>query len=270
MELCVDGRTVHAYSGARPFDAAQPSIVFVHGAAHDHSVWALQSRYFAWHGCNVLAVDLPGHGRSAGEPLPTIEALADWLVSLLDAAALPAATLVGHSMGALAVLDCAARHPSRATRIALLGPAVPMVVSDALRDAAQEDTQLAYEMINAWSFSARGSLGANPSPGMSMTGNAMRLMQRARPGALRIDLGACHVYAGGLAAAARCRAPALLLLGGRDLMAPIKATPPLVDALRERRVVTLPDAGHALMAEAPGAVLDALVSFVVQGQPHER
>ena len=43
-----------------------PTLMFVHGAANDHSVWALQSRYFAHHGFNVLAVDLPAHGRSAG------------------------------------------------------------------------------------------------------------------------------------------------------------------------------------------------------------
>ena len=70
----------YAYTGARRLDAGQARrSVFVHGAAHDHSVWALQSRYFAHHGCNVLAVDLPGHGRSGGAALATIEAIADWI-----------------------------------------------------------------------------------------------------------------------------------------------------------------------------------------------
>src|ERR1700690_417265 len=85
MHLSVMGRDVYAYTGARPLAAARPTIVFVHGAANDHSVWALQSRYFAHHGFNVLAVDLPRHGRSGGEPLRSIEAIADWLAALLDA-----------------------------------------------------------------------------------------------------------------------------------------------------------------------------------------
>jgi len=265
MEITVDGRAVHAYTGSRALDAALRSVVFVHGAANDHSVWALQSRYFAWHGYNVLAVDLPGHGRSAGAPLATIDALADWIAALVAAAARGRATLVGHSMGSLAVLECAARHPACVERIALLGPAAPMIVSEALLDAARDDTQLAYEMINAWSFSAHGTLGANPSPGMSMTGGAMRLMQRARPMALHNDLRACHAYAGGLAAAAACSVPALVIRGARDLMAPVKATLPLIEALRDPQVVTLPDAGHALMAEAPDAVLDALAAFLAPG-----
>jgi pimeloyl-ACP methyl ester carboxylesterase len=46
--------------------------VFIHGAQHDHSVWTLQSRWFAHHGFGVLAVDLPGHGRSEGPALPDV------------------------------------------------------------------------------------------------------------------------------------------------------------------------------------------------------
>jgi pimeloyl-ACP methyl ester carboxylesterase len=101
VQLKVADRGVYAYTGARAFDRALPAIMFVHGAANDHSVWALQSRYFAHHGNNVLAVDLPGHGRSDGAPLPSVEAIADWIVSLLDALAVDKAALVGHSLGSL-------------------------------------------------------------------------------------------------------------------------------------------------------------------------
>ena len=262
MDIQVQDSSVHVYTGSRALDAALPSVVFVHGAAHDHSVWALQSRYFAWHGFNALAVDLPGHGRSAGAPLASIEAIADWIDALLDAAAIERASLVGHSMGSLAVLECAARHAARVERVALLGPAVPMAVSDALLDAARDDEQLAYDMINAWSFSAGKALGANPSPGMSMTGNAMRLMQRSKRGTLHNDLSACRAYARGLDAAAAVVCPALVILGARDLMAPAKGVPPLLAALRDHRVVTYADTGHALMAEQPDAVLDALQVFL--------
>lgn len=262
MDITVGNSKVHVYTGSRALDASLPSLMFVHGAAHDHSVWALQSRYFAWHGFNALAVDLPGHGRSAGAPLASIEAIADWIAATLEAASIGKASLVGHSMGSLAVLECAARHPRKVERMALLGPAVPMAVSDALLNAARDDEQLAYDMINAWSFSAGKALGANPSPGMSMTGNAMRLMQRSKPGTLHNDLRACQAYANGLDAAALCGCPALVILGARDQMAPLKGTPPLLAALRDQRVVTLADTGHALMAEEPDAVLDSLKVFL--------
>jgi pimeloyl-ACP methyl ester carboxylesterase len=240
-----------------------PTIVFVHGAAHDHGVWALQSRYFAHHGRNVLAVDLPGHGRSEGEPLASVAAIADWLVALLDALAIERASLVGHSLGALAVLDAAGRHPRRAERIALLGPSAPMPVSEDLLDAARRDDHLALELINGWSFSAADQLGGNRLPGVWMTGNAMRLMERLRPGVLYVDLRACHEYTEGLTAAAGVRCPALLILGQRDLMAPAKNAAGLIAALQEKRVVTIPDCGHSLMAEAPDTVLDALREFLL-------
>ena len=86
MRLPVAGREAYAYTGTRPVDPRRPAVVFVHGAANDHSVWALQSRYFAHHRRNVLAVDLPGHGRSGGEPLQSVEAIADWIADLVVAA----------------------------------------------------------------------------------------------------------------------------------------------------------------------------------------
>ncbi len=262
MLLRVAGNEVYAYTGSQRFDAALPTVVFVHGAANDHSVWALQSRYFAHHGRNVFAVDLPGHGRSGGEALASVEAIADWLPALLDAAGASGAVLVGHSLGSLAVLAAAARGPDRVTKIALVGPAVPMPVSDVLLDASRANDHVAYELINGWSYSAGKQLGGNQVPGLWLTGSGMRLLERNRPGVLYTDLAACHAYADGLDAAAAVRCPALLILGARDLMAPPKSAQALAAALPDKRVVTLPDCGHALMAEQPDAVLEALAAFL--------
>ena len=262
MRIQVNGNECYAYTGTRPLEVGKPAIVFVHGAAHDHSVWALQSRYFAHHGWNVLAVDLPGHGRSGGTALATVEAIADWIPNVLDAAGVTQAALVGHSFGSLATLECAARHPARVTKAALLGPAAPMLVSDELLAAAHADVHLAYELINGWSYSAGKQLGGNAIPGMWMTGNAMRLMERTRPGVLHVDLVACQSYAGGLGAAASVRCPVLAILGARDLMTPVKGAQAMLAALADPRTVTLPGTGHAMMAEQPDAVLDALRAFL--------
>jgi pimeloyl-ACP methyl ester carboxylesterase len=262
MRLDVGGSEVYAYTGTRPVDPAKPAVVFVHGAASDHSVWLLQSRYFAHHGKGVLAVDLPGHGRSAGPALGSVDAIADWLPRVLDAAGLAQAALVGHSLGALAVLACAARHPARVAKVALLGPAVPMEVSEALLDAAKANDHVAYELINGWSTSAGKQLGGNTVPGMWLLGSAIRLMERTAPGVLYADLVACNAWTGGLEAAAAVRCPSLVVIGARDLMAPPRAAKGLVEALAGVRVVTLPDTGHAMMAEQPDAVLDALRRFL--------
>ncbi len=262
MRVTVDGQDVYAYTGSRPLDPAQPTVVFIHGAANDHGVWGLQSRYFAYHGWNVLAVDLPGHGRSSGGALPSVAAIGDWIPAVLDALGIGKAALVGHSLGALVVLECAARHPERVTKIVLSGPAAPMTVSDDLLAAAKANDHVAYELINGWSYSAGKQLGGNTMPGVWLTGNAMRLMERTPSDVLYVDLSACQAYAAGLDAAAKVRCPALLILGARDIMAPPKNAQALIAALGDKRVVTLPDCGHALMAEQPDAVLDAIRAFL--------
>ncbi|HYK64163.1 MAG TPA: alpha/beta hydrolase [Patescibacteria group bacterium] len=262
MRIAVAGHEAYAYTGSRAFDSKLATIVFVHGAANDHGVWALQSRYFAHHGRNALAIDLPGHGRSAGAPLRSVPEIADWLIALLDALRVSAATVAGHSMGSLAALDAAGRHPDRIEKIALLAPAVPMRVAEPLLEAARRDDHVAFEMINGWSFSPTDQLGGNRFPGVWMTGNGLRLMERSRPGALYADLRACHQYADGLTAARNVRCPSLVLLGERDQMAPPKNAAALIAVLVEERAIAIPDCGHSLMVEAPDAVLDALREFL--------
>jgi pimeloyl-ACP methyl ester carboxylesterase len=264
MHFDVGGREVYAYTGSRPFVPSQPTVLFVHGAANDHGVFALQSRYFAWHGKNAVAVDLPGHGRSAGDALASVEAIADWLLGVLDALHVERAHLVGHSMGSLAVLECAARQPRRIARLALLGASAPMPVSDDLLAAARRNDHVAYELINGWSFAPASQLASNPWPGTWMLGNAMRLMERTRDGVLATDLEACNRYANGVEAAAAVACPTLVVVGARDVMAPPRNAKALIAALRDARVVTLPGTGHALMAERPGEVLDALRDFLRQ------
>src|SRR4051812_17647935 len=157
MKLLVDGRDVHAYTGGKAFDAALPCVVFVHGALNDHSVWTLLARWFAHHGHGVLALDLPGHGASAGPPLASVEGIADWLLKVLDAAGVQQAALAGHSMGSLIALEAAARAPARATRLVMVATAYPMKVSDALMATARETPLLAIDRVNAYSLSSPAS-----------------------------------------------------------------------------------------------------------------
>jgi len=268
MNVDVDGQSVYAYTGGRAFDPARPVALFVHGAQHDHSVWGLQSRYFANHGFSVLAVDLPGHVRSAGPALASIGALADWLAALLDAVGAPRAFVAGHSMGSLVALEFAARHPPRAARVALVATALPMTVSPALLDAAREREAEAIALVNQWSHSTLAAKPSSPGPGFWLRGVNQRLMERvAARGEAQLfhtDFAACNDYADGLASAAKLACPVRLIVGRRDAMTPPRATRALVDALTAAGVpvdtVAL-DAGHALMTEQPDATLDALYTF---------
>ena len=252
---------VYAYTGGKPFDPALPCIVFIHGALNDHSVWTLLARWFAHHGHGVLAVDLPGHGRSSGPPQASVEAAADWLLALLDAAGVAKAALVGHSMGSLIALEAAARAPERATRLVMVATAYPMKVSDSLLDTSRDDPLRAIDMVNAFSHSGFAAKPSYPGPGAWLHGADRALMRRVQASQKGVnlfhhDFGVCNAYAGGLQAAAQVRCASHLVLGERDQMTAPKQAREIGQALRAT-VHTVP-AGHALMAEAPDAVLAAL------------
>lgn len=262
MNFEVDGRSVFAYTATHALNPAMPTVVFVHGAGLDHSWFALQSRYFGYHGRNVLALDLPGHGRSAGPALASVEELADWVVRVLDAAAVGRASLVGHSLGSLTALECAARHAQRVERIALIGTAFPMKVSDGFLEAARRNEYAAFDMETIWGHAPQVPLGSNPYPGMWMYGDTLARLERLAPGVLHAGLKACNDYAAGLASAAKLKCPALFILGQRDLMTPPRAAAALVQAIPGARTLSIASSGHSLMAEAPDAVLDALIGFL--------
>ncbi len=262
MELTVNNAKAYAYTGGKPFNPELPAVAFIHGAENDHSVWTLQSRWFAHHGFSVLAVDLPGHGRSAGPLLPSVEAQADWIAALLDAAGVQEAALVGHSMGSLIALETAARYPERANRIALVGTAVPMPVSAALLTAAREARPQAEGMVNLWSHGPRGAIGGSSVPGLWLMGAGIRLAERADDGVLYNDLNACNEYKCGMEAAAAVACPVLLVVGSRDLMTSPRGAPKLAAAMKDARIASIEGSGHALMAEYPDAVLDALRGFI--------
>ncbi len=268
MKLIVDGRAAFAYTGGKPFDASLPALVFIHGAMHDHSVWGLQSRSLAHHDHAVLAVDLPGHGRSEGPAPASVEAAAKWIVALMQAAGVERAALVGHSMGSLIALEAAAQLGARATHLVLVGSAFPMKVSPALLSAAEEAPLKAIDMVNAFSHSTLAAKPSAPAPGFWLHGGNRALMRRLQAAykaqghgnLFHQDFLACDRYARGLEAAAQVRCPTRFILGAADQMTPPKAAESLVAALQADKVL-LP-AGHSLMGEAPDGVLNGISSFL--------
>jgi pimeloyl-ACP methyl ester carboxylesterase len=254
MLLDVHGRQAYCYTGGKPFDPGLPTIVFIHGAQNDHSVWGGLSRHFAHHGHNVLALDLPGHGRSAGPALATVEAMAAWLLALLDTAGVPRAILAGHSMGSLIALEAAYQAPQQVAGLALLGTSYPMRVSDTLLASARDDEAAAIDMVALWSHAA-------PSPLVNLSRRLMQRLSSRNPAQLfHTDFCACNAYANGDRAAAAVSCPALFILGTRDVMTPARSASNLTAAIKHGKIINV-DAGHAMMAEQPDAVRDALAAF---------
>ena len=258
MKLTVKGESVYCYTNSRDIAPERPTVVFIHGSGMDHTVWTLASRHFARHGNNVVNVDLPGHGRSTGPALTSVDGMADWLVDVMDSLDVKEAALVGHSLGSLVALDCASRFQNRVRALGMVGTTAPMPVSDAILDASKANEHGAFDMLTQWGFSKRHQFGGNRNSGIWMIGNTLRLYERSGPGVLFHDMRACNEYASGTDQASKVTCPALLILGAEDRLTPVRSTLALQEAIPSPVVEVLPGAGHTIMVEAPNAMLDAL------------
>ncbi len=266
MLIQVHGAPIYAYTGGKPFDAAKPTVVFIHGVLNDHSVWILQTRYLAHHGWNVLAIDLPGHGKSGGKPPETVEEAADFVIALLSAAGVGQAALVGHSFGSLIALEAAARAPALVSHLALVGTAFPMKVSPALLENALRAPEKAIAMVNTFSHSTLCPPPSALGPGTWLYGSSRALMRRvlasnAETNVFHTGFKACDSYANGTQAMAAVHCPTLFLIGRHDQMTPPKSAKALAGQARLAKLVEV-NAGHALMTEAPDEVLFALRDFL--------
>lgn len=271
VELIIDGYRVRSATGGRSHAAGAPLALLLHGAGLDHTVWAAQSRWLAFHGWNVLAVDLPGHGGSAGPALASIEALARWVDAVIGALNAQTAVLIGHSMGSLIALESAAMHPERVRSLVLIGTAAAMPVHPDLLAAAARDDHAAIDMVNLWGHGYAAGLGGSPVPGVWMTGAGERILEAARPGVLHTDLAACAAYDRGIAAAGRVAAPTLLICGEKDQMTPLKSARVLAASIPGATLVTVRGAGHMLMAERPYEVQAAIARHLdIDRSPHAR
>jgi len=266
MELSVLGHKTFCYTGGKPFDIEKPTVVFIHGVLNDHSVWILQTRYFAHHGWNVLAPDLPGHCRSEGDAPSSVEEGSQFILDLLDAAGVRKASLVGHSWGSLIALEAAARSPERVSQLALCGTASPMKVSAALLENSVSAPMKAIDMVNVFSHSMLAPPPSALGPGTWLYGGSRALMKRVLASNPRVNVFhrgfvACDSYQGGEVAMEKVRCPVLFVLGRNDSMAPPRAAQPLQAKAKDARTVTV-EAGHQMMTEAPDAVLAALKDFL--------
>jgi len=259
MELQLDGQPVFVATGHQEPDPGKPTIVFIHGAGMDHTVWTLFSRYFARRGYNVLAPDLPAHGRSGGAPLPSVPAMAEWIVTLLDTLGIERAAVVGHSMGSLVAFEFAASFPARAARAVLLGFALPMAVGPPLLEAARNNDPAAIDMMVIFGHDFRSQLGGNRVSGVHVVNSAKRLLERNRPGVLFNDLNACNDYAND-SAAQTIQCPVVFGSGARDKMTSPRVAAAMAQGLAHGRFEAIENSGHGVMAEQPESTHRLLVA----------
>ena len=259
MEFDYRGAKVFAGTGHQTNASNKPYALFIHGAGMDHTVWLAYERYFAQHGFNVLSIDLPGHGRSSGALLTSVEAMADWVSGVLDQLNVLQVVLIGHSMGSLVAFECAARNPQRVVKAVLLGFSYPMRVGPALLEAARNNDSAAIDMMVLFGHDFRAQLGGNRTAGVSVVNSAKRLLEKNVAGLLFADLNACNVYENGDTAVEKLTCPVVFISGDRDKMTPPRAAENMAKRVLNGTMAKVKRSGHSVMAEQPELTHELLV-----------
>lgn len=246
-------------------------LVLVHGLMAYSFSWrknipALQKHF------RVLALDLAGCGHSGPlkEGKHSVETWSRQLEEFLDSLSIDKAHLVAASAGGAVALDFASRCPQRVERMALVAPLTPFcrraVFIAGMFAATGMPAPLVKRLIEMapmlapWLF--RHRYYCNPAritpetiPGYleGLWGEATVPMLREaicewNPSRCRSQLSRIH-------------SPVLLLWGERDKIVPPSCIPSVLEALPNAAVVTIPQAGHLVYEEFPGAFNDAILRF---------
>jgi len=261
MYIQVDHANTFVATGGKPFDPSLPTVVLLHGSGTDHRCWALQARWFAFHGYSVFAPDMPAHSLSAGEALTSIEDMGAWLVRALDAAKVGKVHLMGHSQGFLVALEAAAILGDRLQSMTAIATASAIPVNPALIETAQSNPAQAAHMMLQWGFGKPTQHGASAVPGMQPIGIGARIMAN---NPLAIDLTACSVYTAGVLrveqlAASNC--PSCVILAEQDRMTPKSEGLKLAQTLGTQAHIVA-NMGHMLPMEAPKESLSYMKKFI--------
>lgn len=251
MHVTLNDEQIFVATGHKDFDATQPTVVFIHGAGMSHLCWALFTRYYAHNGFNALTIDLPGHGYSRGPLRNSIETMADFVNDVLDHFCVEDVRLVGHSMGSLVAIETAYRQPQRVKQLALIGCAYPMVVGEALLNAAQNNDPAAIDMMVIWGHDYAEQIGGNRVSGVRAINLAKRWLEDVAPGVLFNDLNACNEYLNAEKAISELTIPVTMIVGEKDKMTPPKIAASIAKSDAKVRFQSIPNCGHGCMLEQP-------------------
>ncbi len=218
----------------------QKPVILIHGAGSDHLCWPAELRRLT--GYTVLAVDLPGHGRSEGVGAQSIEAYTAALVDLLATLKLYQAVFIGHSMGGAIALNMALDYPQHTAAIGLISSGaylgVPQGMVQALSSplTAPAGLQTLQELLSSTSLPA------------ALSSKVMEGFKKTRPSVLYGDWLACSRF-DLRRHAAEIGIPAYVACGTEDRLTPPQFSNFLANTLPNATLQTFTGAGHMLVLE---------------------
>jgi pimeloyl-ACP methyl ester carboxylesterase len=228
-------------------------VVFIHGAGGTHLYWPSEVRRLP--DMRIYSIDLPGHGKSGGRGLQTIEAYAEHILTWMETIGLHRAVFVGHSMGGAIALTLAIKHAEHVLGLGLLSTGARLRVNPMILENTTNSQTFptAVTAIISKSFSSNADA--------RLVELAQRRMIEIRPSVLHGDFIACNNF-DLMDALAAIRVPTLVMCGQDDELTPLRYSQYLSDHIPGAVLQVIPNAGHMVMLEQPQKVAQIFLDFL--------
>lgn len=237
-----------------------PAVVFVHGLGGTTNFYEPQVAALA-ENHKVVRFDLPGAGRSPFAGPCSIESFAEDIEAVMDAVGVTTATIVGHSMGTIAVQYFAATRPDRVDKVVLLGPVreQPQAGKEATRQRAQVVREQGMQAVaDAIVAGATSEETRRERPAVAAFVRELLTRQDAQGYAAH-----CEALADATAVdLGKIEAPVLLLTGSEDKVGSPATAEAMFHDLPKASYEIIDGIGHWTAIEAATQVTNALRDFL--------
>jgi pimeloyl-ACP methyl ester carboxylesterase len=228
-------------------------VLFLHGAGGSSSSWRLQKRLEEL--CEIILVDLPGHGKSAGR-VTSIEAYTEGIRTAIRENGLEGCYVAGHSMGGVIAMSLALASPELVGGLILVSTGARLKVFPRILEGILKDKEGTVRAIIDFAFSKKAP------PELIEVGFAE--MMAAPKEVIHDDFSCCDTV-DLMGDVASITVPTLVIAGTDDLLTPLKYSEYLAREIRGSRLVKIPDAGHMVMREKPEETNRAIEAFLSRG-----
>lgn len=234
-------------------------LIMLHAAGSNGHSWHYQLDYLG-NQHSPVALDLPGHGRSAGvEGLRSIQDYSDFVIAFADALKIDSAVFVGRSMGGAIAMDLAMRYPGRARAIVLIATAAKFDLP-----AERIEGMRAVTMGRSpQSFTTDGYSPKTIKERFEIVREGWGEQIRTDPRVRYTDMVACSQVnlSHGIE---RIERPTLILAGSDDLVTPPANAEFIHSRIRGSRLTVIPESAHNLTTERPAEANAALEQFLAE------
>jgi len=238
------------------FQADLPTVLFIHGAGGSGKKWTCQLAGIQGH--NLIALDLPGHGRSEGSAADNIIAYREFVWSFAQALKLRMFFIVGHSMGGGIALELALAYPEAINGLIIVASGARLRVNPAVLEVLAKGEHPLENLKYSYSFNV------NPD----VLEKAAEEMKNVPTDVYLADFRACNEF-NIMDRVKNISNPALIICGQDDQMTPLKYSKFLHKELSHSIIALITDAGHMVMIEQPDQVNAAINNFLTQSEGYE-